>query len=246
MPDKRDKATHSYNRGSLSMQSLSMDDVRKVVADVFINDKSAKSENTLDLSGWIVILACALFALILTALLIFVEKIRNRFPANLFIILSAVISLSVSVTTILSILNGWKPVIVLSLTAAIFIIAVITGFTSGNLKKKGRVIFTSISGGLLLVGVVTACLFCFLEQLTIASGVSMSIALAIVIFMTIKVLRFGRFDATFTTALFLAYLLWIEEVGLCLSITQCFMKLNDTQNVCRRNEVHLNFPIKLY
>ncbi|CAH8429527.1 unnamed protein product [Heterobilharzia americana] len=173
MPDKRDKATHSYNRGSLSMQSLSMDDVRKVVADVFINDKSAKSENTLDLSGWIVILACALFALILTALLIFVEKIRNRFPANLFIILSA-------------------------------------------------------------------------EQLTIASGVSMSIALAIVIFMTIKVLRFGRFDATFTTALFLAYLLWIEEVGLCLSITQCFMKLNDTQNVCRRNEVHLNFPIKLY
>ncbi|CAH8429414.1 unnamed protein product [Heterobilharzia americana] len=218
--------------GSISMQLLLVNDLWMLVADIVVSDGSLKNvSNTIPAYVYaLIVLSCVLLAAILNAVLIFVEKLRNSFPANLFVILLAVILLSISATIVLNVLCWWQAVIVLSVTIVIFIVAMIASFFSKNLTNRGWIIFMSISGGLLVIGVIAASFAYFLKELLIVTCASWSVGLAIVIFITMIYLRYARIERTFSVVSLLAYILWFEETGLCLSLTQCFMPINFTQN----------------
>ncbi|CAH8429300.1 unnamed protein product, partial [Heterobilharzia americana] len=89
-----------------------------------------------------------------------------------------VISLSVSAAIILSDVEWWEAVIVLSVTAGIFIVAAFTGLTSKNVSRRGQIVFISISGGLYFVGLIIAFVSYLVQELTIAAGTCWSLALA--------------------------------------------------------------------
>ncbi|CAH8429778.1 unnamed protein product [Heterobilharzia americana] len=196
------------------MFMLSMDNLLMVVADVGVTHPSVNNENNQTLDSFMtIVLSCVLLAAVLTVILAFMTIIRGRFPVNLFIALLAVISLSFSAATLLANLELLYAIIVLTVTVVIFIMAAVAGFLCKNLSRRGWFALTSISAGLFVIGVITA-----------------GLSSIYVIFITTKFLKFGRFNPNFSLALFLAYILWFEEIGLCLSISQCFIYLNITQN----------------
>ncbi|CAH8429796.1 unnamed protein product [Heterobilharzia americana] len=175
-------------------------------------------------------LCSLLLAAVLTVILAFMTIIRGRFPVNLFIALLAVISLSFSAATLLANLELLYAIIVLTVTVVIFIMAAVAGFLCKNLSRRGWFALTSISAGLFVIGVITAGLSSIYPTLVVVAGAFWSVEFILVIFITTKFLKFGRFNPNFSLALFLAYILWFEEIGLCLSISQCFIYLNITQN----------------
>ncbi|CAH8429644.1 unnamed protein product [Heterobilharzia americana] len=126
---------------------------------------------------------------IVTLLLTFVTKLRDSFPANVSVTLLAVYSLSAGAAVLLTELNWSEALIVLSMTAVIFMTAAIAGLKSKNLSGKGWKVFMWILVGFLLVGGVAASFIPLHPQLMTAVGISLTVALAISIFMTIDYLR---------------------------------------------------------
>ncbi|CAH8429476.1 unnamed protein product [Heterobilharzia americana] len=84
--------------------------------------------------------------------------------------------------------------------------------------------------GLIVVGVIAASFTRLLPQLMKAAGACWSVALTISVFITMKYLRLDCFDRPFTLALFMSYIVWFEEMLLCLSVTLCFVDINTTRN----------------
>ncbi|CAH8429594.1 unnamed protein product [Heterobilharzia americana] len=169
---------------SLDIQLLSMNDLWMVIAThVSVDNASSQIGNNL-IPTVILILAD-----IVTLLLTFVTKLRDSFPANVSVTLLAVYSLSAGAAVLLTELNWSEALIVLSMTAVIFMTAAIAGLKSKNLSGKGWKVFMWILVGFLLVGGVAASFIPLHPQLMTAVGISLTVALAISIFMTIDYLR---------------------------------------------------------
>ncbi|CAH8429460.1 unnamed protein product [Heterobilharzia americana] len=83
------------------MQLFSMNEMWMFVRDFVDTNDSLESQKT-KYTDVIVIASCILLAYIIDILLIFVSKLRNSFPANLLLILLAVISFSAGTAIILA------------------------------------------------------------------------------------------------------------------------------------------------
>ncbi|CAH8429333.1 unnamed protein product [Heterobilharzia americana] len=229
------------------MQLLSVNVLCMLVMNFVVTTVSLNSEDNLTTEQiyTILVLSCVIFAVLLSILFMFVTEIHSNSPVNFLITLLAVILLSFSATLILANLQWCVATVVLSLTVIIVITTLIVGFRTRNLSDLGWTVFLWLSGLLIFVGLFDASLFYLLKQLTMEAGAFWSIGLSIIIFITIKILRFGRFDQTFPVVLFITYLLWLEELWLCFSITQCFIWLNDRHNICSKI-IYRNFSTILY
>ncbi|CAH8429661.1 unnamed protein product [Heterobilharzia americana] len=210
------------------MQLLSMNDLWMVIATHVGVDNSSYHSASSQIGKNLIPTVILILVDIVTLLLTFVTKLRDSFPANVSVTLLAVSSLSAGAAVLLAELKWSEALIVLSMTAVIFMTAAIAGLKSKNLSGKGWKVFMWILVGFLLVGGVAASFIPLRPQLMTAVGISLSVALAISIFMTIDYLRYGSFNPTFSVILFFAYILWFQEMLLCLSITLCYAGINST------------------
>ncbi|CAH8621366.1 unnamed protein product [Heterobilharzia americana] len=123
---------------------------------------------------------------------------------------SAVILVSVCASIALFVQSVHYAIIILCMTVAIFILAALSGFFTKNVTVEGFLIFISIAAGLVVIGLIVFSLEFLLPQLMIVVGVCWSLAMFIVIFITIK-LRELYLDKTLASALFMAYALWLQK-----------------------------------
>nr|CAH8864260.1 unnamed protein product [Trichobilharzia regenti] len=83
-------------------------------------------------------------------------------------------------------------------------------------------IFTTISSGLIILGIVFMSSSYFYDKLRILAGACWGLGLSVILFMLTKFLKLTR-DKTFPSILFISYTLWSVQVGICFSISDCFI-----------------------
>ncbi|CAH8864657.1 unnamed protein product [Trichobilharzia szidati] len=137
-------------------------------------------------------------------------------------ILTAVALVSITGTILLNSIELVYAIISLAVGFILGAFAILSGFTSRNLNNKGTTTFTIISIVLLIIGVVLMASSYVHEKLRILSGAFLGLGLSVILFMLTKMLRLTR-DKSFASILFISYVLWLVQMGIWFSISDCFI-----------------------